>query len=453
MSRRTNDTGTFGAFLFLCLGHVVSVFGSSLSGFVIGVWAYQTSGSVTRFGLIAFFTIMPQVVTLAVAGALADRWNRRRVLLVSNLGAAACTAALWVLAARGNLQIWQIYLLVAASAVFTAFQYPAITASIPLLIRKRDLVRANGLSETGVALAVAAAPAAAAALLGALGLAGVLLIDLSTFGFAIVTLLSIRIPETPASGGAARAPKVSSEPAATTSLWAEARVGWSYIYDRPGLVALLLLVASSNFMLAMVQVLLTPLVLGFATTQQLGLVLSLATGGMVVGGIVVTVWGGPHSRMPAVLALSMFQGAILLLGGVRPNLLLVATAGFCFSFCMPFVMATIQAVWQSKVDLSIQGRVFAIRRVISLLSPLLAFLGAGPLADAVFDPWMAPGGRLAGTVGRWIGVGPGRGIGLLFVLLGGAMLVFFAGVSRYPPLRNLDRMPDAVTAPQVEASS
>ena len=141
----------------------------------------------------------------------------------------------------------------------------------------------------------------------------------------------------------------------------------------------------------------------------------------------------------------MVQGLILFLGGVQPSVLLVAVAAFVYSLCTPVIFALSSSIWQTKVEPKIQGRVFAMRRLVAASLSPLAFLAAGPLADYVFEPLLAPGGALAGSLGRLIGVGVGRGIGLLFILLGCSLLVFLAVAASYPRLRNLEReVPDAL---------
>jgi MFS transporter, DHA3 family, macrolide efflux protein len=429
----------FRTFLRLCLGQVVSLFGSNLTGFVLGVWVYQQTGSVTSYSLIWVANVLPQLLVLPVAGVLVDRWDRRRVMIASDAGAALGTVALLVLASGGRLEVWHIYVATATTQLFHAFQAPAFGASIPLLVPKARLVQANGLNETGSALAQLAAPAAAGALLGAIGLVGVLTLDLATFAFAVLTLLSIRLPQPVAAASEDRG----------SSLLQEAAYGWQRVREKPGLTALLVLMVFTNFTLGLVQVLLTPLVLSFATAAELGLVLSVTGAGMVAGGVLVSLWGGPRRRVATLFLSFAFQGLVLFAAVLRPSVALFAAVGFCFSMATPFLLSAIQALWQSKIEAAAQGRVFAIRRLAALCGPPLAFLAAGPLADRAFEPWLAEGGRLAASLGPWFGTGPGRGLALLFVLLGALLLITVAIAWTYRPLRELDDLPDALEdAPQ-----
>jgi hypothetical protein len=172
---------------------------------------------------------------------------------------------------------------------------------------------------------------------------------------------------------------------------------------------------------------------------------------MVVGGVLMSVWGGPRRIIRAILLCFLVQGLILLLGGARPNLLLIAGAASVFTFCEPIILASSRTLWQRKVPLDLQGRVFAVRQLIAWSAMPLAFLLAGPLADFIFEPLMAADGTLASTVGAIIGVGPGRGIGLLFVLIGCLILAGLALAARYRPLvRFEEEIPDVLPEPGAE---
>jgi hypothetical protein len=224
----------------------------------------------------------------------------------------------------------------------------------------------------------------------------------------------------------------------------EAAAGWSFLRRRPGLLGLLLLFAAANFSLGLLQVLLTPLVLGFASTEVLGGVLSVAGTGMLAGSLAMSLWGGPRRRLLGILGGMALQGAIFLLGGLRPNASLIAAAAFVVLFVLPVIEGCSQAIWQTKVAPELQGRVFAARRMVAWSAMPLAYLAAGPLADRVFEPLLAADGPLAASLGRFVGVGPGRGIGLLFVAVGVLLLAAVGAAWRSPAVRGVERLPDAV---------
>jgi hypothetical protein len=424
------------AFATVAAGQVASLLGSELTAFVLGVWVFQQTGSATAFALLAFSTSLPSILVTPLAGVLVDRWPRKRALVVADTGAALGTALLLMLALASRLTLPWIYTAIALAALFQAFHFPAFQATVPLLVPKRHLTRANGFLELGSSGATLLAPLLAGALLVPLGLAGVLAVDLATFVIAVTAVIAVSIP----SGRPATAAPAGD------SLWREARHGLKYIWERPALVALLLLLAGINFSLGFVHVLLPPLVLSFASPAALGVVMSLGAAGVLLGGALVTITGGPRrGRMRWILGGLAVQGAILFLGGLQPSVPLVAAAAFTYSLCGPLVLANYQSLWQLKVAPELYGRVFAMRRVVALALTPLAFLVAGPLADRVFEPWLAEGGLLAGSVGRLIGVGSGRGIGLLFIVLGVVLLSLLGIAVSYRPLRRLEQeLPDAL---------
>jgi hypothetical protein len=175
---------------------------------------------------------------------------------------------------------------------------------------------------------------------------------------------------------------------------------------------------------------------------------------MLFGSMLMSAWGGPKRRINGVLGFQLLTGLCFILAGLRPSAQLIAVAAFFFFFSLPFINGSSQAIWQSKIAPQVQGRVFAVRRMIAWSSVPFSYLIAGPLAEYVFEPLLAAEGPLASTVGRLIGAGPGRGIGFLFIIMGIlTLLIVLAGYS-YPRLRHLeDEVADAVAGSDINALS
>jgi predicted MFS family arabinose efflux permease len=438
-------------FLIVSCGQMVSLLGSGLTTFALGVWVYLWTGSVTKFALIAFFTVLPSLLLSPISGALVDRWDRRRTLMLCDGLGAFSSAALLLLfwnTSRSSSALWHLYGLMVFASCASALQLPALGAATTMLVAKQHYGRASGLLQLGVAIAQIASPFLGSLMLRSMKMRGILIADIASFGFSLLTLLAVKFPSPRSPEGAAR-----------RSLWQDAAFGWTYLFQRPGLLALLFLFAVGNFNLGMLQALLPPLVLSFASATALGTVLSIAGFGMLAGTLVMGLWGGPQRRIYCIFAGMLAQGLVLLGSGYKPSLPLVAAVAFLYLFFSPLVIGCSQAIWQSKVQPTLQGRVFSVRRMVAQLSLPMAYLLAGPLADRVFEPLLSPGGALAGSVGALVGVGRGRGIGLLFVVLGTLMLAALGFLFTYPPLRNVEReLPDALSdaapagAPPVVAS-
>jgi MFS transporter, DHA3 family, macrolide efflux protein len=422
-------------FSLIWFGQLISLIGSELTGFALGVWVYLQTGSIVQFALIAFFTALPGTLLLPFAGALIDRWNRRLVLIVSDTGAAISTSILAILFLTKQIEVWHIYVAMTVSSICNSFQWPAFSAAITQLVPKKQLGRANGMLQFAQALAQLIAPVLGGFLVTIIQPAGVIFVDMATFLFGVAATALIRIPDL----------ADDEERPAKPSLLREAAAGWRYISARSGLLTLLLLFALSNAVLGFVQVLIPPLVLDFASPAALGRVVSFAGLGMLIGGIVMIAWKGPKAHIKLILIGTFLQGAIFLLSALPPSLIIIAVMGFVILMSMAIIVSSSQTIWQKKVPPKMQGRTFAIRRMIARSTLPLAYLAAGPLVNTLFRPALSEGGALAGSVGKVIGVGPSRGIAFFFIILGilliGAAIFGFL----YPPLRDLEHaIPDAI---------
>ena len=436
---RTVGMRTFG---LVWLGQSVSLVGSRLTAFAIGVWVFQQTGSVTLFTLISFFATLPAVAFSPLAGALADRWDRRRVMIGSDVAAALASALLLALLASDALQIWHVYVAVGLASAANAFQAPAYMAAITLLVPKEHFGRASGMMQFGESGARILGPLLGGLLVVEIGMQGVIGVDLATFFVAVATLLAVSIPRPPAAPGPRR------------SLWSEAGDGWRHLRERPELLALLGYFAMLNFLVPVGLVLATPMVLAFATVEQLGFVLAASSAGALAGSLVMSVWGGPAKRMTGILGFSPLLALGFVAAGLRPSVPLAAGGFFLAFFVVPVVNGCSQAIWQTKVRPDLQGRVFAVRRMVTQVTAPLAFFVAGPLAERAFEPLLLPGGALAGSLGPLLGLGQGRGIALLVVAAGLAVVAITGWGLLWPGLRDVEKnLPDALELPDARRSA
>ena len=398
-------------FLLIWLGQLFSILGSGLSSFALGVWIYQQTGQATPFALTILFGSVPRLLVMPFAGSLADRWNRRIIMILADTGAALGTVALAFLIFFGNLQIWHIYIIVFFSSIFSAFQEPAYMASITMLVQKKDFARANGMMQTGQAIGSVLTPLLAGILFVTIGLKGIILIDLATFFIAVTPLLIVRIPQ----------PKLSdADDGQKKNAFKDFALGWKFVSSRGGLMGLLMYYAMVNFLLNFASVLIFPMILAVHSAAVLGSIQTVMGIGMLAGGILMSTWGGPKTRrIPKVIGYITLAVLGLVIAGLRSNPLFPGAGFFIMLFFIPIASGTSMAIWQSKVPAELQGRVFSVRALISQSMMPIAYSISGPLADFVFEPLMQEGGALANTfLGSLLGTGPGRGIGLMFVLAG-----------------------------------
>jgi MFS transporter, DHA3 family, macrolide efflux protein len=423
----TSPSG-FRAFVILWSGQFVSLAGSGLSSFALGVYAYLHTGSVTTLGLVYALAYLPFVLAAPFTGPLVDRWGPRRALVVSNVGAGIVMLVLAASLAFGSFAVWHLYLAVACISATGALEMPAFESSIPALVGKRRLGRANGMRMVAEGASRLLAPVAAGFLLLAIHISGVILMDCLSYTLALVTLAAVRIPRYHESAGA-------PAPRATTpsSLLHDFGQAWHYIAARPGLVALLVFTALVNFCGGFVQLLITPLVLALGSPAALGTVLSFAGIGMLVASVAMSVWGGPRRRIAGILGFSLVMGAAMVVGALRPSIVLIAAAGFVVLGSSAIVIACNQVVWQTKVEPALLGRAMALLGMAFTAPELLAYALAGLTADRVFVPLVGRYQVRSPVFQLLVGHGPGRVL-IAATVIGGAL---------YPRLRHLDKeLPD-----------
>ncbi|MGD8456570.1 MAG: MFS transporter [Anaerolineales bacterium] len=428
---------TMKTFTIIWAGQLVSILGSGLTNFALGVWIFDQTGQATPFALTALFSSLPRLLFMPMGGSLADRRNRRLIMILADTGAALITLAFALLILTDQLQIWHIYLGVVLSSTFSAFQEPAYNASITMLVPKKDLARAGGMSQISQALSSLLTPILAGFLFVSIGLKGVIWIDFVTYFFAVGALLFVRIPQPE---------RTIVEMEAKGSAWKDAVFGWNYLRERTGLFLLLSYFALVNFFFNVSGVMLTPLVLSFGGPDALGLVQGALGLGMLLGSVIISAWGGPKRRMLGLVVFIGLTSLGMVIAGSTMSVFVIGLGTFMLMLFVPMASALSQAVFQTKVAPDIQGRVFAVRGMIAQSIMPLAFLISGPLADHVFEPLMAEDGALASTfVGTIFGTGAGHGIGLMFIISGLFLAMASALAYMNPRIRNLEEeIPDAI---------
>lgn len=421
-------------FVIVWIGQVVSLLGTAMSGFGLTIWAYEKTGQATALALVGFFFVTPMLLMSPIAGALVDRSNRKFMMMISDLASGVCTLAVMGLYFSGHLQIWHLFITNAISGTFQAFQWPAFSAAITTMLPKEQYGRANGLmslAETGSGIF---APILAGALLGLIGLSGILLIDVATFVFAVLALLLVVVPQ----------PKVTAVGAASRgNLWSESAFGLRYILQRPSLLGLQIVFLVGNFATSLAFVVMPAMILARTGNDELalGTVNSIGAVGGVIGGMAMSAWGGTRRKVHGVLAGWMLSGLFgVLLMGLGRGVVVWAAAAFLSDLFVPWINGSNQAIWQAKVAPDVQGRVFAIRRLIAWFSMPLATLIAGPLADRALEPAMQTGGRLVPTFAWLVGSGPGAGMALIFIFAGLVAILVGLGGYFFPVVRNAESL-------------
>ena len=401
----------FIGFTIAWIGQAVSLLGSTMTWFALSIWAYELTGQATALALLSFFSFGPTLLLSPVAGVLVDRWNRKTVLILSDLLTGSTTIVILILYLAGHLQIWHLYLVGCLSGIFQAFQYPAYSAAVTMMVPKEHYARTGGMVELAGSASGVLAPLLAGILLGFIGIAGILALDVMTLILALVTLAFVRIP---------RPPVTEAGLEGQGGIWKETLYGFRYIIKRPSLLGLQLLFAAGNLIDYAGYVLIAPMILARTGGNELvlGSVQSAGALGAVAGGLLLSLWGGPKRRMHGVLIGWALASLGMIALGLGELVIVWTVASFFYFFFEPIIDGSDQAIWQAKVAPDVQGRVFGTQLLISHCTVPIAALLAGPLADYIFEPAMMPGGGLADTFGWLVGVGPGAGMALMIVFAG-----------------------------------
>ncbi len=407
-------------FTLFWLGQSLSEVGNRLTGFGLGIWVYQNTHAVTQLSLVLFFTTLPGVLMTPFVGALVDRWNRQWVILVSDIAAALVTLTLALLLLSDHLDIWHTYVCAFFTSVCGSFQMTAKGTALPMLVPTRQIGRANGLIQFSRATGFITAPALAGLLIAYIHLQGLLWIDFGSYFIAFFTLVLIHIPQ----------PEPTVETAKINdSIIDQIIYAWDKISSEISLIVLLLFMTLHFFVNGITNVLINPLILSFSSEATFGGIMSVGGVGMVVGSIVMSVWGGAKKRITALLCFSTLNGLALVIIGLKPSIILIGLGVFLSFLSLPILMGTNQTIWQTSIHPSVQGRVLSILGMTTGLAVAFGNLSASPLADNVLEPMLSKGGVLANTVGQVLETGHGRGIGFLMVIEG--ILVLLASASLY----------------------
>ncbi|MFW9804272.1 MAG: MFS transporter [Candidatus Thorarchaeota archaeon] len=385
-------------FMKILGGQGFSLVGSALVQFSLVWWLTITTGSAIVLAIATIMALLPQILISPFAGVLVDRWDRRKVMITSDGIAALMIVILAFLFAQGSANVFHVYGIMAIRSAVGVFQWPALQASVSLMVPDEHLSRINGLYQSLSGLAQIAAPPLGAMLLLIMPIQTILLIDIGTAALAIFPLMFIRIPQ----------PDREPSTQESSSILTDMRRGVRFLTRWRGGQFTLVAMMITNLILipSMSLVPILALVHFNGGAFELAWLQSAAGVGMLVGGIALSVWGGFKRRMDTVVVAVVAMGIAILTVGLTPSgLFFLAVAGlFITGVMVPMASGSIMAILQAIVPKEIQGRVFSV--VISL-SPLMAPIGlaiAGPIAETFGTSlWYLISGvviMLIGLVGR-----------------------------------------------------
>ena len=419
-------------FLILWGSQAVSTLGTAMTSFALIIWVYKQKGTASSITVLSICSLVPSILFSFVAGTLADRWDKKRIMLLADLLAAVGTMTVLVLYTTNNLQIWHLYVINFLLSFMNAFQGPASYVATTMLAPEEQYVRVSGLSALSRSIVTILAPAFGSALLAFGDLKLVLLIDLATFAVAFVILLFfIKIPKI-----------ISTNDEIKESFIKSCSAGINFLREHSALLRIILFFAFINFIAKMGGYGMLPaLILGRTNGDQVSLgIVEAAVGiGTLAGSVLVTLMKPAGSRTKIIFfacGISFLLGDFL--WSFQRTLPLWIFSAFACNAPLPFLDANLTAIMRTKIPVEMQGRVFSARDTIQYSTiPIGLFLG-GLFADHVFEPFMTTTSPVQQMLTFVFGSGKGSGIAVMFFIVGIVGTISSFMCLKNPIYKNLD---------------
>lgn len=414
-------------FLIIWVGELLSTIGSGLTAFGLGVYVYQQTGMATATALVSLLALLPTVLLGPLAGVLADRYDRRKLMILGDGLSALGLFYILFCVISGTAGLVNICIGVTVSSVFASLLEPAYRATITDLIPQEQYAKASGLVQMAGSAKFLISPFLAGLLMKHSGITLILWINICTFFVTVTATLFV-----------ARSVKQEKKQG-QKRFGAELAEGFRILKNKPGIMQLVLLAALVCFFLTFIQTLSTPMLLAFTDEAALGIVETICAVGMLVSSLLIGVFSIKGSYVKT-LAMAFFGiGGFMVLFGIRENIILITVSGFLFFMCLPFANTCLDILVRQNIPNEAQGRAWGMIGLISQMGYVLANAVCGVLADYVFAPALREDGFLYGNVGKVIGTGEGRGAALLIILGGICMCILALCICRSVKIKALEK--------------
>jgi len=413
MKKNKNKIYPLKNFLILWSTQSISQLGSSVTAFALTLWLYEQTGSALSTAALTICSYAPYVLMSIFAGALTDRFDKKKTMLVCDVLAVLCTIVVWVLFRSNYLMVWHLYALNAVSGLMNTVQQPASEVAMTLIVPQEYYQKTSGLRSLSRSLISILNPLIATALYSFVGLTGVIALDIGSFAIAFAALLFfVKIPQRKSEG--------------KESVLKLAKEGLVFLKDNPMIMTLILFMSGVNLVASAFDATLPGYVLPNPKGGQtiLGIVTSCSGIAMIIGSLVVSVLPKPKDRVRVVYITMLFSlgSENLLLAFCREPVL------WCIGqiigwVLVPVMSANLDVIFRSSIPVELQGRVYACRNTLQFFTiPIGLFLG-GFMVDQVCEPLMAAYGKLP-ILSTLFGAGKGSGAALMMFLLGvGGILI------------------------------
>lgn len=406
-------------------GELISSIGSGMTAFALSVYVYQTTGSATYVSLITLLAYLPTVLLSPLGGVLADRYDRRLLMIIGDLFSGLGLAyVLWNIQ-TGSDSMLPICIGVAFNAVFVALLEPSFRATITELLTEEEYARASGMVQIAGNAKFLISPALAGILLAVADIRLILLIDIGTFLITVTTVAIVR-------KSVGKAVKTERQ-----SIGREMRLGFAEINKSKGIRILIILMSFVCFFVGILQTLTSPMVLAVSNAETVGIMESLCAVGMLLGSVFIGILGIKKNFSTVLCVAGILSGIFIALTGVNKSIFVTGAGIFLFFLALPFMNTSADVLIRKNIPNELQGRVWGIISLLSQTGTVLAYALSGVLADYVFEPLLSDNGVLSDSIGALIGTGTGRGIGFMLILSGICIIPAAFAIGRSRSIRSL----------------
>lgn len=397
---------SFKKFFLLWSGQLVSSIGGGLTSFGLGIYVFQQTGKASAMALVTLLAFMPSLLLSSYAGVLADRYDRRLLMVLGDSLSALGLVFILICMLSGEVQLWQICVGVTISSVFSSLLDPAYKATVSDLLTEEQYTKASGLVQLAGSAKFLISPVIAGFLLAVSDIKLLLIIDICTFFVTVLTTFVVR---------RGLASKTCEQ---TKSFIREFKEGWYAVSKNRGVLVLIIITSVMTFFLGFIETLSRPMLLAFTNSSVIGTIETIVASGMLVSSVILGFFSIKKGYVK-ILSVALFcAGIFMAVFGSREHIILICISGFLFFAMLPFANTTLDFLVRINIDNSVQGRAWSLIGVISQLGFVAAYALSGILADFVFTPLLIDGGVLVDSVGKIIGTGSGRGTGFLIIIAG-----------------------------------
>ena len=398
-------------FYKLWLGELISNIGSGMTAFALSVYVYEKTGSVSYVSLITLLSFMPSIILSPIGGLLADRYDRRLLMIIGDLfSGLGLIYILWNIQA-GEKSIVPIFVGITFSSIFTSLLEPSYRATLTDILEEENYAKANGLIQVAGSAKYLISPVIAGVILSVADIRVILLLDILTF---ITTCLMIFLVRKSMNSETQNYKKDSFKGLLE---------GLFIIKENRGIYSLVIIMFFVCFFMGFIQILIRPMILALSSVKTAGIMESLCALGLLIGSLWIGIAGIKKNYSKILAVACFFCGIFMSMTGVNENLAIIGISTFLFFSTLPFMNSCADVLVRVSVPNELQGRVWGLISLITQMGTVVAYIISGIMADCIFEPMFNKNGILVENIGIIIGTGKGRGIGFMLILSGMGMLI------------------------------